>query len=143
MKRFVLAIVCAVFVANPGSAQVVVDENGWFCGTTKDWETASSNTNVGVAFNNFYFGEEDSFSAESLLVLKIEFSAINRGTGSYRMNSQFIGWDSDGNPTFAVSASPDFDMLNLGTELVKGDVYITEPTLSRTVRICATFTIGQ
>ena len=133
---------CAVcfLIAAPATANVTKDENGWLCGTFEDWEIAAVRAAPKLILNNFFFDETDSFRT-AMEVLEVKYSVINRGSKGHSMTGQFVGFDQSGAVTFALSASPDFDMANSGTSTAKDDVYVTEPVLARTVNVCASFAV--
>ena len=122
----------------PLRAEVKPNESGWLCGSPADWETAVVRAAPRLILNNFFFEEGKSLMT-TMKVLKVEYSAINRTSDSYRMTSQFVGLAKGGVVTFALCASPSFDTVGSGTETVKDDVYVPEPVLPRTERVCAFF----
>ena len=141
MKR--IAVIAAALVAAFASAslaQVAEDQDGWACGTQEDWEIAAFRPAPKLILNNFFFDETSSFRTE-MKVLQVEYSTINRQSEAYSMTGQFVGFDEAGAITFAMSASPSYDLANPGSGTAEDDVYIDRPVLSRTAKICAAFAV--
>ena len=142
MKTLIAALAaCTLFgLAAPAAANVTEDQNGWLCGAPDAWELAAFKAAPKLILNNFFFNEKNSLRTK-MQVLEIKYSVINRQTKGYSMTGQFVGFDPAGAVTFAISASPDFDMANAGTSTASDDVYITQPVLARTTKICAAFAV--
>lgn len=140
--RLIAVATAALLVgaASTSIAQVAEDKNGWLCGEPDDWEIAAVRPAPKLILNNFFFNEKNSFRTK-MKVLEVKYSAINRETKSYSMTGQFIGFDPEGEVTFALSVSPSMDMAKSGTETAEDDVYITDPVLTRTSKICASFAV--
>ena len=141
MKRITGVTTAAVVLfASASAAQLAEDRNGWLCGVAADWELASLRLAPELILNNFFFEEADSFRTD-MTVLQITYSSTNRSEDPYSMTGQFVGYDDEGVATFAMSASPDFDMASPGTETARDDVYVVNPVLARTTTICAAFAV--
>ena len=140
MKTLIAACAACLLIAASAEANVTKDENGWHCGTFEDWEIAAVRAAPKLILNNFFFNESGSLRTD-MDVLEVKYSVINRGSEAHSMTGQFVGFDQSGAVTFAISASPSFDIANPGTSTAKDDVYVTEPVLERTVKLCASFAV--
>ena len=88
------------------------------------------------------FRERDSFVSDKA-VLVIEFIAVDRRSDAYTLNVQFVGFDNENIPIFAMSVEPMFDLVSSGIEEIQGDTYLYRSVLPHTVGICAMFVIGD
>ena len=129
-------------VVDPALADVQHDQNGWFCGTPSEWETASLMIAPNLTINNFFFEEGKGRFLSTMDFIKVTYSAINRENKSYAFTAQFAGLDKNESLTFAMSASPSFDMVGPGTKTVSASVYLMGPVFSLTTKICAIFAAG-
>ena len=156
--RAALLVILFFAASWPAHAQVKQNDRGWFCGPPGDWETTTFGIGTGkrgnwtgLILNNFSFTEsEGAFVDEGKVIitakkiLKVEFSAINRNAKDVGLTAQFAGFDVFGGVTFAVSVRPKMYTVSSGGNSTASEVvYITDPVLPQTTKICAKFVLDD
>lgn len=126
------------------SALLAKEENSssWSCKPILDWEISQTVLSGKIIVNNFLFKEKSSLLADTLRVVEVSYSITNRSVKNVAYNSQVVGLNSDGEPTFALAVNPLFDLLNTETtETLSGDSYFknTSSVLEESEIICFNF----
>lgn len=97
------------------------------------------NNNKTLVTNNYFIEETSSFMAESLQVVKFNFSISNRESDSVLFNIQIIGkiGGDNGNAVLSLSGEPLFDMVSSSSnENVEIDSYIYKGLIHKIDTIC-------
>jgi len=116
--------------------------SSWNCKPISDWEISQVVLSDKIIINNFLFKEKSSLLADTLRVVELSYSITNRSMRNIAFNSQVVGLNSDGEPTFALAVNPLFDLLSTETtETLSGDSYFknTSSVLDESVIICFNF----
>jgi hypothetical protein len=97
------------------------------------------NNSKTLVTNNYFIEETGSFMAESLQVVKFNFSISNRESDSVLFNIQIIGkiGGDNGNAVLSLSGEPLFDMVSSASnESVEIDSYISKGLINKIDTIC-------
>lgn len=109
------SLIVAVFVSfvNVTTAFAEVFDTDWKMMNVKEFEDLQI-SGKDVRVNNFIVSQGTNFMYGKAQVLELSVSAINRSTERRNVSIQIIGLKSDGKPAFAMSAEPNFSMVQPG-----------------------------
>lgn len=114
----------------------------WNCKPLSDWEVSQVVLSDKIIINNFLFKEKSSLLTDTLRVVELSYSITNRSMRNIAFNSQVVGLNSDGEPTFALAVNPLFDLLSAeATETLSGDSYFkgSSSVLKQSKAVCFNF----
>ena len=134
-KIFILIISIISFIPSLAYSEIIQDEMGWYCGKKQDW-TSIQITIDKIYLHGFFFNKTNAFLTD-LKKIKVQYILSNRSKKDYILNVQVIGLDKQGRVTFAMTASPLFDIIeSQSNEAISSEVATKNYAFEKSDKFC-------
>ncbi|CTQ77417.1 hypothetical protein [Roseibium alexandrii] len=115
---------------------IAADSGKYTCLGQADWGTLDIEKE-GVRFNNFSMRSAPYFFDREKLVANLTFSVTNRAETTVYVKGEFIFFDDQDAPVFAINAVPRSDSVSAGTtDTASGEVFMEEGEFSQVQKVC-------